>query len=110
MASKIKKSRGPVKRVHITQDDYGFWMTSFEWTDGTLTVGSYGAEDSEHELHDAYHPEELGLPTDTVFVVSEPRIPLRIGEPGWKKPRPRLAREPHYMVQYGNRTTQPESG
>src|SRR5262245_22301341 len=95
--------RENVGRVHITQDDFGYWMMSFESNDGTMTLYSYCAERIEHELHHALHPQEIGLPAGTEFLISEPVVPLRAGAPDWKKPEPRRAREPYYIIKNGMR-------
>jgi hypothetical protein len=95
--------RQNVVRVHITQDDFGYWMMSLERADGTLTLASYRFEHAEHEIHHAYHPQEIGLPVAAEFFISEPAVPLRAGAPGWRKPQPRRAREPYYIVKNGLR-------
>jgi len=95
--------RKNVVRVHITQDDFGYWMMSFEWKDGPMSLYSYRAERNEHEIHNAYHPQEIGLPAETEFFISEPSVPLRAGAPEWRKPQPRRAREPNYIVKNGKR-------
>jgi hypothetical protein len=105
MAENTKGARERTVRVHITQDDYGFWMMSLERDDGSLSVASYGAEHPGHDVHHAYHPEEIGLPAETEFLVSKPSVPLRMGKPGWKKPEARRAREPYYIIKNGKRVS-----
>jgi hypothetical protein len=90
-------------RVHITQDDFGYWMMSFECADGTLVLLSYRAERVDHEIQQAYHPEKIGFLADVEFRISEPSIPLLTGDPNWTKPEPRRAREPWYVVRNGKR-------
>jgi hypothetical protein len=90
-------------RVHVTQDDFGYWMMSLEHEDGTLTPLSYASEYPDHDIHHAHRPEAMGLPADIEFWISEPSVPLRKGDPAWAKPAPRRAREPYYVVQNGRR-------
>jgi len=92
-------------RVHITQDDFGFWMMSYECADGTLVLVSYRFEQADHEIRQAYHPEEIGFPADVEVRISEPSVPLRAGDSQWAKPDPRRAREPCYVVRNGKRET-----
>jgi len=101
----VANSTDPKKivRVHITQDDFGYWMMSHECADGTMMLASYRFEHAEHEIHHAYHPQEIGLPAGTEFLISEPSVPLRAGAPEWRKPQPRRAREPYYIVKNGMR-------
>jgi hypothetical protein len=92
-----------VIRVHITQDDYGYWMMSYESEDRGLALASFAGETVGHLLHHAYHPQDLGLPPDTEFLISHTTIPLRMGDPGWRIPSPRRVSEPHYVVRQGRR-------
>lgn len=90
-------------RVHITQDDFGYWMMTLERGDGALTLAAYALEFPDHAVDDAYHPERAELPPDAEFLVSEPTVPLRLGAAGWARPQPRRAREPYYVVRGGRR-------
>jgi len=95
--------RKNVVRVHITQDDFGYWMMSLERADGSLMLASYRFEHPQHEIHHAYHPEKIGLPAGTEFLISEPSVPLRADAAEWRKPQPRRAREPFYIIKNGKR-------
>ena len=95
--------RKNVVRAHITQDDFGYWMMSLECGDGTMVLASYAAELPEHEILQAYHPQEIGVPAATEFLISQPVIPLQAGYSGWTKPEPRRAREPYYLIKNGLR-------
>jgi hypothetical protein len=101
MANTVDRKR--VVRVHITQDDLGYWMMCYECDDGTLTLVSYRFEHPDHEIQHAFHLHKIGLPAETEFLVSEPGVPLRAGAPDWRKPELRRAREPYYIVKNGMR-------
>jgi hypothetical protein len=98
-----KSDRERIVRVHITQDDYGYWMMSFERDDGALALASSGAEHPDTRA--AYHPAEIGLAPDTEFWISEPSVALRRGDPSYHRPQARRARAPYYVVKNGKRVS-----
>lgn len=98
-----ESNRTRIVRVHITQDDFGYWMMTQEREDGELNLMAYAMEFSDHAVRDAYHPEEAELPPDVEFLISEPVVPLRLGATEWVRPQPCRAHEPYYMVKHGKR-------
>ena len=101
---RIAKERTQAAIVHITQDDYGYWMMSLETADGQLHLMMSLLEDVEDPVGHAYNPDELDLPADTMFLVSEDVKPIQLHHPDWNVPEPRRAAKPYYVVEGGVRT------
>ena len=80
-------------------------MVSFERGDGTLVLAACAIEDPGHEIADARHPERMQLPADTEFVISEPGVRQRLGDPGWTKPAPRRASGTFYKIKNGKKVS-----
>jgi hypothetical protein len=100
-----KSFRERTVRVHITQDDWGYWMMTLERDDGALCALSYGFEDESHPVDDARHPERLGLPAGAEIWISQPSVPRKRNDPTWTKPAPRAARAPYHVFQHGKRVS-----
>jgi hypothetical protein len=41
------------QKLHVTQDDHGFWMISLEHEDGSLTLEVFQAVSRQHAIEDA---------------------------------------------------------
>jgi len=81
-------------KLHICQDDTGFWQLSFEDDDGTMTLISHQFTSPDHLIDDARELVEKGKVPDAAIVIGAPR-PLEEGrrskpEP-YSKPAPRKA-------------------
>jgi hypothetical protein len=81
-------------KLHITQDDYGYWMLSFEQEDGTMSLVAHQFGGPEHLIE---HANELIAEhkLNAVVVIDPPRDrPTAEGRTvleGYKKPAPRRA-------------------
>ena len=84
-----------MNKLHITQDDYGFWMLSYEQEDGTLSLVAHQFADPEHLIE---HANELVRERNlnAVVMIEPPRTaPTReaTAAEGYSKPEPRRAGE-----------------
>jgi hypothetical protein len=82
-----------MNKLHITQDDYGYWMLSLEKEDGTMSLLAHQFPTPDHLIENANEMVEEGLPA--VVVVDPPRkqrAALRTDAAGdYEKPAPRKA-------------------
>jgi hypothetical protein len=62
-------------RLHISQDDTGFWQMSFEDDDGALTLISHGFPAPDHLIEDARQLVEKGKVPGAAIVIGPPRAP-----------------------------------
>lgn len=60
-------------KLHITQDDYGFWMLSVEHPDGSLQLLSYQFSAPDHLVEDARHLIDRGVYPGAIVLQDEPR-------------------------------------
>lgn len=81
-------------KLHITQDDYGYWMLSLEREDGTLSLLAHQFAAPEHLIENANELIAEGKVT-AVVVIDPPRTQtedqLRAARDDYKKPAPRKA-------------------
>jgi hypothetical protein len=79
-------------RLHITQDDYGYWMLSLEKEDGTLGLLAHQFPTPDKLIEMAKELIGEGKVTATV-VVDPPRARAAVAPPAgeYKKPAPRKA-------------------
>ena len=61
-------------RLHISQDDTGFWQLSFEDDDGTLTLISHQFSAPDHLIEDARELVETGRAPGAAIVIGPPRF------------------------------------
>ena len=80
-------------KLHISQDDTGFWQLSFEADDGSLTLISHQFPAPDHLIEDARELVEKGKGPNAAIVIGAPRpvaeSPARSGS--YSKPAPRKA-------------------
>jgi len=80
-------------KLHISQDDTGFWQLSFEADDGSLTLISHQFPAPDHLIEDARELVEKGKVPNAAIVIGAPRpvaeSPARSGS--YSKPAPRKA-------------------
>jgi hypothetical protein len=60
-------------KLHISQDDTGFWQLSFEDDDGSLTLISHQFPGPEHLIEDARELVEKGKVPNAAIVIGAPR-------------------------------------
>jgi hypothetical protein len=82
-------------KLHICQDDTGFWQLSFEDDDGTMTLISHQFPSPDHLIEDARELVEKGKVPNATIVIGAPR-PLtearsRAKPEPYSKPAPRKA-------------------
>lgn len=81
-------------RLHISQDDTGFWQMAFEDDDGTLTLVSHQFSSPDHLIEDARELVETGKVPGAAIVIGPPRHgdvrALEASTP-YSKPAPRRA-------------------
>lgn len=86
-------------KLHITQDDYGYWMLSLEREDGTLSLLAHQFAGPNHLIENANEMVAEGK-VNAVVVVDPPRAQspqlqlhaLAAAAPDdYKKPAPRKA-------------------
>jgi hypothetical protein len=79
-------------KLHITQDDAGYWMMSLEREDGTLTLLEDQFETPEHLIDNANEMIERGI-VRAVVVLDPPRSDVQKphASEGYRKPAPRKA-------------------
>jgi hypothetical protein len=79
-------------RLHISQDDTGFWQMTFEDDDGTLTLISHQFPSPDHLIEDARELVEKGKVPGAAIVIGPPRPPAakarELAKP-YSKPAPR---------------------
>ena len=81
-------------RLHISQDDTGFWQLSFEDDDGTLTLISHQFPSPDHLIEDARELVEKGKVPGATIVIGPPRprdVAARDVTRPYSKPAPRKA-------------------
>jgi hypothetical protein len=81
-------------KLHISQDDTGFWQMSFEDDDGTLTLISHQFTEPDHLIEDARELVEKGKVPNAAIVIGAPRPAARSrarGVENYSKPAPRKA-------------------
>lgn len=81
-------------RLHISQDDTGFWQMSFEDDDGTLTLISHQFPSPDHLIEDARELVEKGRVPGAAIVIGPPRphdVTARGLTGPYSKPAPRKA-------------------
>jgi hypothetical protein len=100
---RVASERGRASIVHITQDDYGYWMMTMEEQDGSLHLMVSGMDDAEHIIGQAYNPDEIDLPSDVTFHVSSEERPIEWPCEEWVVPAPRRTPDPYYRVRSGKR-------
>jgi hypothetical protein len=81
-------------KLHITQDDYGYWMLSFEKEDGTLTLLAHQFSEPDHLIENAN--ELIAEGKVTAVVIIDPPRPRALDRESvaageYKKPAPRKA-------------------
>ena len=80
-------------RLHISQDETGFWQLSFEDDDGTLTLISHQFSAPDHLIEDAREMVEKGRVPGAAIVIGPPRavaasaraVPRRYSKPAPRK-------------------------
>ncbi len=81
-------------KLHITQDDYGYWMLSLEKEDGTLSLLAHQFAAPHHLIENANELINEGK-VKAVVVIDPPRpearAVARAAPPEYKKPAPRKA-------------------
>jgi hypothetical protein len=84
-----------MRKLHITQDDFGFWELSLEEHDGTLRLLAYRGETPDHLIENAHELVTDGRYPDAVVVVDPPRRARSVIAPSddYDMPEPRKAGE-----------------
>ena len=81
-------------KLHITQDDYGYWMLSLEKEDGTLSLLAHQFAAPDHLIENANEMIAEGK-LNAVVVIDPPRPRTEAAAAGapedYKKPAPRKA-------------------
>lgn len=81
-------------RLHISQDETGFWQLSFEDNDGSLTLISHQFPAPDHLIEDAREMVEQGRVPGAAIIIGPPR-PIDSRELAmtrrYAKPAPRKA-------------------
>jgi hypothetical protein len=84
-------------RLHITQDETGFWQLSLEDDAGQLTLISHQFQTPDHLIEDARELVADGVVPGGVILVGPPRAPrdrsLEVAPGDYKRPAPRKAIE-----------------
>jgi hypothetical protein len=62
-------------RLHITQDDYKYWMLSHEKEDGTLILIAHQFENADHVIELALEMVRDGL--QALILIDPPRADVR---------------------------------
>jgi len=60
-------------RLHISQDETGFWQLSFEDDDGKLTLISHQFAEPDHLIQDARELVETGRVPGAAIIIGPPR-------------------------------------
>lgn len=96
----LSASTARMQKLHITQDDFGYWMMSLEREDGSLELMAHQFNRPDHLIEDALELVQDGTYPEAALVVSPPRStawipPQRLAagaasEP-YRRPEPRKA-------------------
>ena len=82
-------------KLHITQDDYGYWMLSLEQEDGTMSLLAHQFAAPEHLIENANELVSEGKVNAVVCHRSAPtptqKAAARAASEDYKKPAPRKA-------------------
>ena len=81
-------------RLHISQDDTGYWQMSFEDEDGTLTLISHQFPSPDHLIEDARELVAKGKAPGATIIIGPPRqveATAREVRRQYSKPAPRKA-------------------
>ena len=84
-------------KLHITQDDWGYWMLSLEKEDGTLNLLAHQFAAPDHLIENANQLVTEGK-VNAVVLIDPPRpqpahakAPAGLAAEDYKKPAPRKA-------------------
>ena len=98
LASHFNKGFVDMPRLHISQDDTGFWQLSMEADDGTLTLLAHQFLTPDHLIEDAREIVDEGRVPGAVILVGPRRGPtlpqLRLAAAStqdYREPAPRKA-------------------
>ena len=84
-------------KLHVTQDDHGFWQLSLEHPDGTLTLLGWQSVAPTHLVDEAFELVRSGRCADAAVVIDPPRRRTPAAAVEWPKeysrPAPRRAGE-----------------
>ena len=83
-------------KLHVTQDNFGFWQLSVEDNDGGLRLLAHHSETQAHVVENAHELVEEGKYPDAVVIVDHPRAAnqaLAADPTGYSTPPPRRAGE-----------------
>lgn len=85
-----------MQKLHITQDDFGYWMMSLEREDGSLALMAHQFNRPDHLIEDALELVQDGTYPEAALVVSPPRSaawipPERLAAGTYQRPQPRKA-------------------
>jgi hypothetical protein len=69
-------------KLHVTQDDYGFWMLSLEKPDGEMEVLVQQSTSRDHVIEDAYDVQKKYYP-DAAVLVDPPKRPISDNPADW---------------------------
>jgi hypothetical protein len=86
----------PMTKLHITQDNFGFWQLSIEDNDGSLRLLAHHSETQAHLVENAHDLVEEGKYPDAVVIVDPPRATtpaLAAAAAAYRTPPPRRAGE-----------------
>jgi hypothetical protein len=81
-------------RLHISQDETGYWQLTMEDDNGALTLLSHQFPTPDHLIEDARDLVAEGTVPDGVIVVGPPVAPATAAvarTQGYKRPAPRKA-------------------
>ena len=81
-------------RLHISQDETGFWQLAFEDDDGTLTLISHQFTSPDHLIQDARELVESGKVPGAAIILGPPHQGATRGRAmpaAYAKPKPRKA-------------------
>jgi hypothetical protein len=81
-------------RLHISQDETGFWQMAFEDDDGKLTLISHQFSSPDHLIQDARDLVETGKVPGAAIIIGPPqqqRMRARGVPAPYSKPAPRKA-------------------
>jgi hypothetical protein len=85
-----------MNKLHITQDDHGYWMLSLEQGDGTMTLLAHQFPSPAHLIENANEMVAEGQ-IDAVILVDPPRARVAAAfegiESDYRTPAPRKAGE-----------------
>jgi hypothetical protein len=85
-----------MRKLHVTQDDFGFWQLSLEEADGSLRLLAHRAETADHLVENARELVAEGRYRDAAVVVDPPRKTVAEAAPdldNYTVPPPRKAGE-----------------